>query len=94
MVTGLPVSPPPDDVVETPGGPVTVRGLSRREFVNLTSFAGDVEGAETFLLACGTGYSEEEVTKWRDASSAEAVGLVVDRISELSSLSEGARKSE
>lgn len=80
--------------MQTPAGPVTVRGLSRREFVHLTSFGRDVDRAETFLLACGTGYSEEEVAKWRDASSPDAVGLVVDRISELSSLSEGARKSE
>lgn len=90
----LPVVALPTDVVAVAGAEVKVRGLSRAEALKIhTAFAGDLASAETFILACGVGVTEDEAADWRDNTPPEPVGVVVDRIIELSGLAEGAQKS-
>lgn len=86
----------PTDTVSVAGVDIVVRGLSRAEATRIAQFNGDVGAAETFVLACGVGISEEDANAWRDATPPDVAGLVVDRIIELSGLAdtpEGATKS-
>jgi hypothetical protein len=87
----------PTDTVDLNGsGVVTVRGLSRAEVTHLGKLAGDVDGADVYVLARGLvdpELSEDEVRQWRDNAPAAEVALVSDRIVELSGLGEGAQKS-
>jgi hypothetical protein len=89
----LPDVPLPRDTVQVDGVPVAVRGLSRSEVARLSSFAGDFDGAENWVLACGAEVSEDEAKAWRAAVPPDAAGLVIDRICELSGITEGAQKS-
>lgn len=90
---GLPVLPLPTSVVVVGGVEVPIRSLSRAEALRLRTFDGDVEQVENWILACGAGVSEEEAALWRNATDAEAAGVVVDAICELSGLVDGAQKS-
>lgn len=88
----LPSVPLPRDTVLVAGEKVPVRGLSRAEVARLPSFEDDFDKLETFILARGVGTTEEEAAAWRDEVSAHVVGLLVDRIVQLSSLDEDAQK--
>lgn len=92
-MSSLPPVPLPTDTVNVAGVDVPVRGLSRSESLHITQMNGDIDAAETYLLARGAGVSEEDAKAWRDSAPADAVGAVVDRIVELSGLTEGAQKS-
>lgn len=81
--------PMPTDTVKVGDGKVEVRGLSRAEYVHLNTYADDPEAAEAFVLACGTGLSEEEAAAWLAATPTVAAGHVLDRIAELSGEDEG-----
>ena len=83
----------PTDTVYVDGNKVEVRGLSRAEAMKLPTFAGDMDEAEAYILSVGAGVSIEDAKAWREDSPADAVGIVVDRIVELSGLDEGAQKS-
>ena len=76
----------PRDVVPVGDDKVEVRGLSRSEAVQLQGFGGDLDAMETYILSRGAGVSEAEAKEWRDSSRPDAVGVVVDRIIELSAL--------
>lgn len=90
---GLPSIPLPKDIVEVGGDKVEVRGLSRAEVIKLQTFNGDMDAVENFVLSCGTGVSEDEAKEWRGAVPADEAGNLIDRIVELSGLTEGASKS-
>lgn len=92
----LPPVPLPTDTVSVAGTDIVVRGLSRAEATRIAKFNGDVDAAESFVLARGVGISEDDAKAWRDATPPDVAGLVVDRIIELSGLTdhpEGATKS-
>jgi hypothetical protein len=90
----LPVVPIPTDTVAVGDGKVEVRALSRSEVLKLGNFKEDVDAAEVFILARGTGYSEDDVIAWREQCPAGAISPVVDRIVEMSGLTEEASKSK
>jgi hypothetical protein len=89
----LPVAPLPRDVVRVADEDVPVRGLSRAEAIEVMNRSGDLDKVENWLVACGCDVTEAEAHEWRNSVSADVAGPVVDRIVELSGLSEGARKS-
>lgn len=89
----LPVVALPTDVVAVAGAEVKVRGLSRAEALKIQTFTGDLDGAENHILACGTGVTEDEAAEWRANTPPDVAGAIVDRIIELSGLTEGAQKS-
>lgn len=81
--------PMPTDTVKVGDGKVEVRGLSRAEYVHLNTYAGNPEAAEAFVLACGTGVTEEEAAAWLAVTPKVPAGRVLDRIAELSGEDEG-----
>jgi hypothetical protein len=44
------------------------------------AFKDDPDAAETYILACGCDVSEDEALAWRNSTSAEDAGKVVDAI--------------
>lgn len=70
---------------------VKIRGLSRSEAMKLAAFAEDPDAAEIYIISAVTGYSEEEVTQWRNETAAGPVGEIVEKILQLSGLTEGAQ---
>jgi len=90
----LPVVPLPTDIVSVGGAEVKVRGLSRSETIRLQDFAGNMDGAENHVLACGVGVTEDEAAEWRANTPPDVARIVLDRICELSGLDEGAQKSD
>jgi hypothetical protein len=93
VAVSLPTQPIPRDEVKIGNEAVLVRGLSRSEVTQLSKYAGDVDGAENFVVSCGVGISLEEAAQWRDEVDAEFAAPLIDRICELSGLAEGAQKS-
>lgn len=79
------------------GRTVQVRGLSRRDILAARTHADDVIGFETVVIARGLvepQLTEEQVSAWQSRPGrAGDVRKAVDRIYELSGLSEGADKS-
>ena len=86
------------DTVEIPGlGLMTVRGLSRAEqrrvYALYEKHPGDVGPAESFMVAKGSvdpKMTVEQVDVWATRPAGRHIGLVVDKINELSGLEEGA----
>jgi hypothetical protein len=83
----LPSIPLPTDSVEVGGYVIKFRSLSRAEALKVTTeFKDNVDGAEIFILACGTGVSEEDAKAWRDTTDPITAGKVVDGIIMLTGL--------
>jgi len=77
----------PTKTLDVLGQEFTVRGLSRAEAMRLsTEFEGNPDGAETFVVSCGSGVTAEEAAEWRNTTDITTVGQVVDAIIELSGL--------
>ena len=91
MAVSLPREPIPRDEVKIGNEAVLVRGLSRSEVVQLARMEPDA--AEDFLVACGCGISLEEAKTWRDEVPPDFPTPLLERIAELSGLSDGAQKS-
>lgn len=85
----LPVRAPAKDTVDIDGTSVSVRGLTRAETIRLGQLYGDDPNrAETFLVASGTDITEDEAEAWRNATDAPSADLVINKIVELSAISE------
>lgn len=86
----LPIKALPTATVVVEGTNVDVRGLSRSEALKLsTNFtAATAEDAEIFIVVCGTGVSEDEAREWLGSTDATTAGIVIDKIVELSGLSD------
>jgi len=83
----LPVVALPASSVEVGGATVAIRSLSRKEAMHVGSaFKEDLDGAEVFILAKGCDIPEAEAAAWRDATSVEEAGKVIDAIVYLSGL--------
>jgi hypothetical protein len=80
----------PEDDVEIPGvGTVRVRGLSRAEVLRFQAKTQNPAYAERMAIAAGMidpVMTEDQVAKWQRVSVAGAIGLVSDRIAELSGM--------
>lgn len=82
----LPKIEMPKDEVDVQGTKVPVRGLSRAEVLEMHGCDGDLNKAEVVALVHGAGVTQEEAQDWRENTPADLVGLVLDRIVELSGL--------
>lgn len=84
----LPVIPLPTAEVEVDGQMVAVRGLSRAAAIRLsTQFTeATADDAEVFVLAQGTGVTEEEARQWLGSTDVETAAIVLNKIVELSAL--------
>jgi hypothetical protein len=79
----------PQKDVELADGTVRVRALSRSESIRVAGLSGDIDAAETFILACALidpELTEEEVTRWRAAAPSGEVDAVADAVLELSGM--------
>jgi hypothetical protein len=82
----LPSIPLPEKEIEIGGQTITLRSLSRAEVLQLKKFEANPDEAENFILAKGTGITEEAAAKWRSEVDASTAGKVVDGIIFLSGL--------
>ena len=87
----------PEAEVDLPGvGPVRVRGLTRAEVVALQGFKADVGAVERRIIALGLvdpALGPDDVDVWYDTAPAGMTDLIVNEVSRLSGLSDGATKS-
>jgi hypothetical protein len=84
----LPVKPLATDSVEIGGERVDFRSLSRSEALQLQAFRGREDEAEVFILARGSGVSEDEARAWREQVDTETAGVLIDGILFLSGLAQ------
>lgn len=84
----LPIVPLPTAEVEVNGEKVTVRGLSRAAAIKLsTQFTQETaDEAEVFVLAQGTGVTEDEARQWLASVDVTTASTVLEKIIELSAL--------
>lgn len=83
---GLPHVPLPTETIEVAGEKLELRALSRAEVLRFQSLGSDYDKAETFFVAQGTGFSEEEVKAWREQTPARVVDELVEAIARLTGL--------
>ena len=73
--------------VEVNGQVVEYRSLSRKEVLKCAAdYKDNVDGAENFLLMCGTGCTEEEAIAFRENTDPNEAGKLIDGIIYLSGL--------
>lgn len=87
-----------EDDVEVMGGRVRVRALSRAEVLRIRREAGDdpakIERLSLVAAMVQPRMTEEAVARWQRNSNANgAIGVVQQRIQQLTGISEGAGKS-
>jgi hypothetical protein len=86
------------EVVEIPGvGDITVRGLSRFEFlVAQKKYPDDVLQQERFILAAAlvdpAGLTEDDITAWQKASGPMEINAVATVVNRLSGIGKDAAK--
>lgn len=92
---GLPDIPMPTEKVETPGGPVLVRGLTAGEAAKVRKIweSGDRATFEVSVIALATDNTKAEAKKWHDSVPAGVVNDVIAATHRLSGLEEEASKS-
>lgn len=86
----------PEAVVDLPGfGEVRVRGLTRVEAMGLKGFSdnGDLERRIIHLGMVEPALDEDDVAAWYAAAPAGMTDIIVDQVSKLSGLGQGAAKS-
>lgn len=87
----------PEKDVDLPGlGTVRVRGLSRAEAVRLAEVKGDTPKLECRILSYGLVdpvLTADELFDWYDRAPSGWVDLIVNAITALSAIDEGAAKS-
>lgn len=76
----------PTGEVDIQGTKVPVRGLSRVEVLEMGQHEDDIGKAEAIALMYGAGVTLEEAQSWRENTPADQVGIVLDKIVELSGL--------
>jgi len=84
---GLPVGQLAKGSVNVNGQVVEYRSLSRKEVLKCgTAYKDDIDGAENFILVCGTGCTEEEAIAFRENTDPTEAGKLIDGIIYLSGL--------
>lgn len=93
---GLPDVPMPTEKVDTPGGPVLVRGLTAGEAAKVRKIweSGDRVMFEVTVVAMATDTPKADAKKWHDAVPAGIVNQIVGVAHRLSGLEEEASKSD
>ena len=91
MTTILPHIPLPTDEVELAGTTIKITSLSRSQVLKLNNFANNPDEAETFILACGTGITEEEAAEWRNSVDPLTAGKLIDAIILLTGLADDSK---
>lgn len=83
--------------VEIPGvGTITVRGLSRHEYIRGQQYAEDLLQQERYLLSrcmIDPVMTEADVAAWQKGSDPQEINLVSLKVNELSGIGKGADKS-
>lgn len=101
MSNKLPIRALPTATVDIDGTAVEVRGLSRSEAMHFTtaftpgempdvSLDDRAGRAEVYLLMKGVGVDEDEAIAWREQTEVDVSDLVIDKILELSGLTQKA----
>lgn len=75
--------------VEIGGKPVPIRSLSRDDVSSLALLGSDTAAAESFLIAKGTGVTEDAAQAWRQSVDAKTAMTLITAISVLSGLRAG-----
>lgn len=87
----------PEETLSLPGvGDVRVRGLTRQEAVNLSHAKGNVPALECLIIKLGLVepvLTSDEIKTWYESSPSGLTDLIVNAVTRLSSLDEGAAKS-
>lgn len=93
---GLPDSPIPTEKVETPGGPILVRGLTAGEAAKVSRVvdSGDLATSEITIIAFATDNTKVEAKRWYESNQGGLAKKVIDVAHRLSGLSEEASKSD
>lgn len=89
----LPKVPFHSEMVDVAGTTIEVRSLSRAEQLQLTKYEGDLDAAETAMIAMTTGFPDDEVRTWREETPGDVVGELIDAIARISKMTSGASKS-
>jgi hypothetical protein len=77
-------------------GTLRVRALNRDEAMRLRDLVEDPAAAESFVLRAALvdpALTDDEITDWRRACPPDEIETVLEKIFELSGLTEGAQKS-
>jgi hypothetical protein len=77
-------------------GTITVRGLSRYEFITAQKLADDPLKQERYLLSramLDPAMNEDDVAAWQKASDPLEINRVAAKVNELSGIKQGADKS-
>lgn len=95
-MAALPEIPMPTEKVDTPGGPVLVRGLSagEAEKVRKIFVSGDLATFQVTVIALSTDTPKPDAKKWHDSVPAGVVNEIIAVAHRLSGLDEGASKSD
>ena len=80
----LPTVPLPEGSVEINGEAVVIHSLTRTQVVTLIGMEGDQTAGEVFLVAKGTGATDEEAGKWLDSVDADTANKLLQAIAVLS----------
>lgn len=82
----LPSKPLPTGSVTIEGTVVPIRGLSRSEVMRLRTFDGNEDDAEPYVVACGSGVTEDEAREWLGSTDLVTGGLLIEGIFKLTGL--------
>ena len=82
----LPPSPLATGTHTVNGVEVAIRSLSRTEAIRMQSFVGHEDEAETHVLSCATGVTEDEAREWLASVDLETGGELIEAILRLSGL--------
>lgn len=82
----LPIKPLPTGTVTIEGTDVPIHGLSRADVMRLRNFKGNEDEAEPFVIAAGTGVSEDEAREWLGSVDLITGGRLLEAIFALTGL--------
>lgn len=82
----LPIVPLDTGTSDIGGTAVGIKSLSREQVARLAGFSDDVDAAEAFTIAAGTGVTIEEAAEWRKQVSAPVVSKLLADIGVISGL--------
>ncbi len=90
----LPIGGLPTSALTIAGVEVEYRSLSRAEAIRLQDFRSRPDDAERWILACGTGVTEDGAEAFRAGNTLAEAGRLIDAILELSGLTKLDEESE